>query len=56
MAAGGDAAAGFLGALPRLNRGNDFNSACYDRRGIAVVVVAVPPGRATGCAAGACPM
>ncbi|WP_143059905.1 hypothetical protein [Burkholderia contaminans] len=35
------AAAGFLRALPRLNRGNDCNSACYDRRGIAVVDVVV---------------
>ncbi|WP_185634277.1 hypothetical protein [Burkholderia contaminans] len=35
------AAAGFLRALPRSNRGNDFNSACYDRRGIAVVDVVV---------------
>ncbi|CAI8918686.1 hypothetical protein EMIT0158MI4_20599 [Burkholderia ambifaria] len=46
-AMGGDAAAGFFRALPRLNRGNAFHSACYDRRGIAVVDVVVPSGCAT---------
>ncbi|WP_185723228.1 MULTISPECIES: hypothetical protein [Burkholderia cepacia complex] len=44
----------FFRALPRLNRGNGVDSACYDRRGIAVVDV--PPGRATGCASRGVPM
>ncbi|WP_164714752.1 hypothetical protein [Burkholderia ambifaria] len=44
---GDDAAAGFFRALPWLNRGNAFHSACYDRRGIAVVDVVVPSGCAT---------